>query len=184
MPSIFLYSRIKEDRASHEVKLSLYSKIQKKVFGSALVSVTLEQGRSEAGFPASLSFRRAFISLLSLQQWRADYLFKKQIPSFIISPGQILFKVISTVWWKANGRRSLLDPYSNTKDLHLFKGTRWLFLSHSSPFISDFSFLPVLAELGKGVCSVMYSSQHQCNSLPLEWLFPRHRTVPRLSKAI
>lgn len=49
---------------------------------SALVSVTLQQGRSETGFPGSLSFQQAFISLLSLQQWRADYLFKKQIPSF------------------------------------------------------------------------------------------------------
>ena len=127
------------------------------------VPVTLEQCRSETGFPGSLSFQRAFISLLSLQQWRADYLFKKQIPSFIISPGQILFKVISTVWWKANGRRSVLDPYSNTKDLHLFKGT-CLFSSHSSPFISDFGFLPVLAEFGKGICSATYSNQHQCNS--------------------
>lgn len=130
------------------------------------MSVTLEQGRSETGFPGSLSFQRAFISLLSLQQWRADYLFKQQIPSLIISPGQILFKVISTVWRKANGRRSVLDPYSHTQDLHSYQGTCWPFFSHSSSFISVISFPPVLADLGKAIYPVTYSNQHRFNSSP------------------
>jgi len=130
--------------------LSWLGKIWKKTCGSALVSFTSEQGRSEAGFPGSLSFQQAFIGPLSLQQWRADKLFKKKIPSFLISPGQILFKVILTVWWKANGRKSVLDPYSNMKGSHVFKGTCWLFLKHFSlkPFISGFA--PYLCSQNSG----------------------------------